>query len=123
MQQYAENGELSDLIPFWMAWNGSELALRLDRTARQLDRLEKFKPQHRSPRLPTFTDRERQVLAITRAARTLQQMANELFVSPNTVKVKAYSLYCKLSARSKTVSLENSGRWGTESCRGCFPAD
>nr|WP_231366437.1 LuxR C-terminal-related transcriptional regulator [Zhihengliuella flava] len=61
--------------------------------------------------MPRLTPRERELLTGLSRGLTRKQIAEELFVSPNTIKSQASSLYGKLGASSRAEALAAAERW------------
>ncbi|GGM02586.1 helix-turn-helix transcriptional regulator [Glutamicibacter protophormiae] len=111
-KRHAVDGELIDLAPFWMSGSMLELEELLQLTSDQLDRLKIFMPPTSVEVRPVLTDRELSVLAGLRADLSRGRIAEELFVSPNTVKSQISSLYRKLDVNSKAEALKIASHWG-----------
>ncbi|PRA08279.1 hypothetical protein CQ010_17760 [Arthrobacter sp. MYb211] len=111
-KRHAVDGELSDLVPVWMNGNTLELEELLQLTAEQLGRLKIFMPPSSIEIRPTLTERELSVLAGLRADHSRSRIAEQLFVSPNTVKSQISSLYRKLDVNSKAEALKVARHWG-----------
>jgi LuxR family maltose regulon positive regulatory protein len=59
-------------------------------------------PRTESPGSETLTDRELEVLRLLQGSLSLRDIAEELYISPNTVKTHAKAVYRKLGASSRT---------------------
>ncbi|MDJ0954412.1 MAG: LuxR C-terminal-related transcriptional regulator, partial [Acidimicrobiia bacterium] len=53
-----------------------------------------------------LTDRELEVLRLLRSDLSLREIANELFISHNTIKSYTQSIYRKLGVSSRSAALE-----------------
>jgi len=53
-----------------------------------------------------LTDREREVLHLLRSDQSLREIANELYISHNTIKSYTQSIYRKLGVTSRSAALE-----------------
>ena len=62
--------------------------------------------QSGGPQLESLTARETDILRRLSGPLSLGQIASELYLSPNTVKTHAASLYRKLGARSRTEAVK-----------------
>lgn len=111
-RQHRERGVLADLLLFWMTGHGRQVAARLDLRTEDVERLERFSSEPWSKDRPRLTRREHQVLAGLRAGHSRVEIAERLFVSPNTVKTQVASLYRKLDVNTKSAALETATRWG-----------
>jgi LuxR family maltose regulon positive regulatory protein len=60
---------------------------------------------HRDALIEPLSDRERQVLALVAAGLTNAEMAERLFISPETVKKHTSSIYAKLAVRRRTEAV------------------
>lgn len=75
--------------------------------AHRLGRLQKgLEPRLRAPDLPELTPREKTVLRLLVQGLSTKEMAQELGLSPDTVKDHLERLYGKLSARNRVEALE-----------------
>lgn len=78
-----------------------------DELAHRLKRLRKgLEPSLRAPDLPELTPREKIVLHLLAQGLSTKEMAQELRLSPDTVKDHLERLYAKLSARNRVEALE-----------------
>ena len=59
-----------------------------------------------------MTDREAIVLRYLPTMLTAREIANELFVSPNTIKTQLKSIYRKLAVQSRRSAVERARRIG-----------
>ncbi len=64
-----------------------------------------FEPNLKARETLGISDREMQVLHLLAAGRSNKEIANELEVSPNTVKTHVASLFEKLAARRRTEAI------------------
>ena len=70
-----------------------------------------FRP-HESPSGPRLTDREHEVLDLIGSGATNREIAEQLFLSPHTVKEHTSSLYRKLSVRNRAEAVQKAQRLG-----------
>lgn len=67
-------------------------------------------PGERVPRQAALSGRERAVVRLLAAGRTVEEIAAELVVSPNTIKTQISSLYRKLDVHSREAALAEAAR-------------
>jgi two-component system response regulator DesR len=70
-----------------------------------------FAPRAEGPSSP-LSEREREVLALMSSGATNKEIAQQLFLSPHTVKEHTSSLYRKLGARNRTEAVQRAERLG-----------
>ena len=70
-----------------------------------------FRPQE-APSGPQLTEREREVLELIAGGSTNREIAEQLFLSPHTVKEHTSSLYRKLSVRNRAEAVQKAQRLG-----------
>ena len=70
-----------------------------------------FAPKSDQPE-PLLTEREREVLELIAAGSTNKEIAEELYLSPHTVKEHTSALYRKLSARNRAEAVQRAQRIG-----------
>jgi two-component system response regulator DesR len=70
-----------------------------------------FAPKSDQPE-PLLTEREREVLDLIAAGSTNREIAEQLFLSPDTVKEHASALYRKLHARNRAEAVQRAQRIG-----------
>ena len=70
-----------------------------------------FRPQE-APGGPPLTEREREVLDLIAGGSTNREIAEQLFLSPHTVKEHSSSLYRKLSVRNRAEAVQKAQRLG-----------
>jgi len=70
-----------------------------------------FPPKRDQPG-PTLTDREREVLDLIAAGSTNREIAEQLFLSPHTVKEHTSAVYRKLRARNRADAVQRAQRIG-----------
>jgi two-component system response regulator DesR len=70
-----------------------------------------FRP-HEAPSGPPLTEREREVLDLIAGGSTNREIAEQLFLSPHTVKEHTSSLYRKLSVRNRAEAVQKAQRLG-----------
>jgi DNA-binding NarL/FixJ family response regulator len=70
-----------------------------------------FAPKADQPE-PLLTEREREVLDLIAAGSTNREIAEQLFLSPDTVKEHASALYRKLGARNRAEAVQRAQRIG-----------
>jgi two-component system response regulator DesR len=61
---------------------------------------------------PMFSEREREVLALIAAGSTNREIAEQLYLSPHTVKEHTSALYRKLRARNRAEAVQRAQRIG-----------
>jgi two-component system response regulator DesR len=61
---------------------------------------------------PALTDREREILGLIAGGATNREIADELFLSPHTVKEHTSTLYRKLGARNRADAVQRAQRLG-----------
>ena len=61
---------------------------------------------------PLLTEREREVLDLVAAGSTNREIAEQLFLSPHTVKEHTSALYRKLGARNRAEAVQLAQRIG-----------
>jgi len=66
-----------------------------------------------APHVEALSPREREVLALVAEGRSNKAIANELFVSPNTIKTHVASLLTKLRAKTRVQLAVIAARQGT----------
>lgn len=62
------------------------------------------------PHVADLTRREREILAFLRTAKTMQEIAEALSISVNTLKTHQRSIYRKLGAANRREAIKNAGR-------------
>jgi DNA-binding NarL/FixJ family response regulator len=70
-----------------------------------------FAPKSDQP-APLLTDREREVLGLIAAGATNREIADELYLSPHTVKEHTSAVYRKLQARNRADAVQRAQRIG-----------
>jgi DNA-binding NarL/FixJ family response regulator len=70
-----------------------------------------FAPKADQPE-PMLTEREREVLDLIAGGSTNREIANELYLSPHTVKEHTSALYRKLGARNRAEAVQRAQRVG-----------
>ena len=70
-----------------------------------------FPPKAEQP-APLLTEREREVLDLIAAGSTNREIAEELYLSPHTVKEHTSALYRKLRARNRAEAVQRAQRIG-----------
>jgi two-component system response regulator DesR len=70
-----------------------------------------FAPKSDQPE-PMLSAREREVLALIAAGSTNREIAEQLFLSPHTVKEHTSALYRKLRARNRAEAVQRAQRIG-----------
>ncbi len=70
-----------------------------------------FSPRAEQPSAP-LSEREREVLGLMSSGATNKEIAERLFLSPNTVKEHTSSLFRKLGARNRTEAVQRAERLG-----------
>ncbi len=70
-----------------------------------------FAPTAEQP-APLLTDREREVLGLIAAGSTNREIAEQLFLSPHTVKEHTSAVYRKLQARNRAEAVQRAQRIG-----------
>jgi DNA-binding NarL/FixJ family response regulator len=70
-----------------------------------------FRP-HEAPAGPSLTEREREVLDLIGSGATNREIAEQLYLSPHTVKEHTSSLYRKLSVRNRAEAVQKAQRLG-----------
>jgi two-component system response regulator DesR len=70
-----------------------------------------FRP-HEAPAGPALSEREREVLDLIGSGATNREIAEQLFLSPHTVKEHTSSLYRKLSVRNRAEAVQKAQRLG-----------
>jgi two-component system response regulator DesR len=70
-----------------------------------------FPPKSDQP-APLLTEREREVLDLIAAGSTNREIAERLYLSPDTVKEHASALYRKLQARNRAEAVQRAQRIG-----------
>jgi len=70
-----------------------------------------FRPQE-APAGPPLTDRELEVLDLIGSGSTNREIAEQLFLSPHTVKEHTSSLYRKLQVRNRAEAVQKAQRLG-----------
>jgi len=71
-----------------------------------------FGPQRSAASRPKLTEREREVLDLVGSGATNREIAEQLFLSPHTVKEHTSSLYRKLSVRNRAEAVQKAQRLG-----------
>ena len=70
-----------------------------------------FAPKDAQP-APLLSEREREVLELISAGSTNREIAQQLFLSPHTVKEHTSALYRKLGARNRAEAVQKAQRVG-----------
>ena len=70
-----------------------------------------FRPNE-APQGPPLSDREREVLEAIASGATNREIAEQLFLSPHTVKEHSSSLYRKLGVRNRAEAVQKAQRLG-----------
>jgi len=70
-----------------------------------------FAPKDAQP-VPLLSEREREVLELISAGSTNREIAQQLFLSPHTVKEHTSALYRKLGARNRAEAVQKAQRVG-----------
>ena len=70
-----------------------------------------FPPKSEQPE-PILTEREREVLDLIAAGSTNREIADQLYLSPHTVKEHTSALYRKLGARNRAEAVQRAQRIG-----------
>jgi DNA-binding NarL/FixJ family response regulator len=70
-----------------------------------------FAPKSEQPE-PLLTEREREVLDLIAAGSTNKEIAEQLFLSPHTVKEHTSAVYRKLNARNRAEAVQRAQRIG-----------
>ena len=71
-----------------------------------------FGPSESGPTGPLLTERESEVLDLIASGATNREIAEQLFLSPHTVKEHSSSLYRKLSVRNRAEAVQKAQRLG-----------
>jgi DNA-binding CsgD family transcriptional regulator len=82
------------------------------RVLRRAAPAEPFEPNTRVRQTLGISDRELEVLALLSAGRSNKQIAQQLQVSPNTVKTHVANLFAKLDARRRTEAIARARELG-----------
>jgi two-component system response regulator DesR len=70
-----------------------------------------FPPRDEQPS-PLLTEREREVLDLIAAGSTNREIAEQLYLSPHTIKEHTSTLYKKLRARNRAEAVQRAQRIG-----------
>jgi two-component system response regulator DesR len=70
-----------------------------------------FEPTSEQP-TPMLSEREREVLDLIAAGSTNREIAEQLFLSPHTVKEHTSTVYRKLQARNRAEAVQRAQRIG-----------
>ena len=70
-----------------------------------------FRP-HETPSGPSLSEREREVLDLIAGGATNREIAEQLYLSPHTVKEHTSSLYRKLAVRNRAEAVQKAQRLG-----------
>ena len=70
-----------------------------------------FVPRHEQPE-PPLSEREREVLHLIAGGSTNREIAQELYLSPHTVKEHTSALYRKLGVRNRAEAVQRAQRLG-----------
>ncbi|WP_309080765.1 LuxR C-terminal-related transcriptional regulator [Zhihengliuella sp.] len=106
---------LLGLVPYWRSTAARDLIrdqgllppaweVRLDGLA--------MTEQDPGERRPSLTVREREILSALADGKSRPQVAQELFVSTNTIKTQTSALYAKLGVSTREDAVREGGRWG-----------
>ncbi|GAB3666222.1 hypothetical protein GCM10027591_15190 [Zhihengliuella somnathii] len=106
---------LIGLLPLWQSPRHRELAR--ERGAFDSDELARLdaislRPFAEVDEMPRLTRRELDLLGGLARGLTRKQMADQLFVSTNTIKSQASSLYSKLGVSTREAALAAAEKWG-----------
>lgn len=89
-------------------WDATDVVAAVKRVGRGMTM---FEPKSDQPE-PLLTEREREVLDLIAAGSTNREIAEQLFLSPHTVKEHTSALYRKLRARNRAEAVQRAQRMG-----------
>jgi DNA-binding NarL/FixJ family response regulator len=89
-------------------WSANDVAMAIRMVGKGLT---VFQPRSEQPSAP-LTEREREVLGLIASGATNREIAEQLYLSPHTVKEHTSALYRKLGARNRAEAVQRAERLG-----------